>query len=311
MNERFLKKITRNWIVKLVSLVVALLLWLYLNYEQLPEKYFSVPLEIRNIPKALSIAESYQNTVSIRVKGIENVLQRITPKDFTAGIDLRNGVVGKNKFPVEAKFIKDIKNSRIVTIDPKEIILKMDKHFLKRVPVSITVINSPVEGYIKTGESFAPKTVIVSGPYSIVNEIEVARTKPVDIGGVTGSIYKEVELDLPGEFISTHNYKKISVTINIKKNYKIRHFKNVKIVLQNLRNNLKVKNIDDMHAYAEIEGPWERLLDLERERNFLFVDLSNVWRKDTYIKKIRYRIPWSCNMKKLEPEEIKVKIKEK
>ncbi len=311
MSKKIFKKIIRNWIVKLVSLIAAIILWLYLSYEQMPGKYFSVPLELKNIPKALSIAESFQNTVTVKIRGSENVLQRLTSQSFTAKIDLKNSIVGENKFPVKVEFIKPVKNVRITSTDPKEIVLKLDRHFLKKVPVSVTIINSPAEGYIKTGESFTPKTVIASGPYSVVNEIEVARTKPVDIGGVTGSIYKEVELDLPGEYVSTHNYKKISVTINIKRNYKIRHFKSVKIIIRNLRSNLTIKNSEDMHAYAKIEGPLKRLLDLERDRKFLFIDLSDVWKEDTYYKKIRYRIPWSCNLLKLDPDKMKIKIKKK
>lgn len=312
MERKFIKKITHNWLVKLISLIAAVLFWFYYNYEKLPEKYFSVPLNAKNIPKALAIAESYQNTVTVKIRGSEEALQGINARDFEVELDLSQSIIGNNNFPVRVNLIKKVKKVKIVSTDPREITIKLDRLTLKEVPVSITIINSPVEGYIKIGESFYPKTAIVRGPDSIISKLNVVRTKPIDIGGVMGSIYrKEVELDLPAGLLSTHSYKKIKVTINIKKNYKIEHFSSITIVMKNLKKGLKIKNIKDMHSYAKIEGPAERLATLKKELNFLYIDLSNIKKKGSYYKKVRYKIPWNCKILKLDADTKKIKIEEK
>lgn len=311
MMEKIINKITKNWLVKLICIIAAVLIWFYNNYVQLPEKYFSIPLKIINISDTMAIAESYQNTAAVKVKGEEKILQGITIKNFTAEVDLKNAVIGKNNFPVKVEFIKNVKQSRIVSIDPQEISIKMDRLSIKEVPVSITVINSPLEGYVKTGEVFTPKSVVVSGPYSVVNELDVVRTKPIDIGGVTGSIYKEVELDLPAEFLTVQNNKKINININIQKNYKLQYYKKVRIFIRNLRNNLKIANIDDLYADVRVEGPSERLAELDRQEDFLFLDMSDIDKKNIWTKRIKYNIPWNCILRKIEPEEIKVKIEVK
>jgi len=311
MIKKIFKTIVSNWHIKLIFLGVAVILWLYRNYELLPEKFLSVPLKIKNMPRGLSIAEAYPDTVAIKVKGLGTTLQRINAGTFIASIDARDAVVGENRFLVKVKPTRKVKNLRIISINPDELKLKLDKYILKEVPVSVTIINSPAEGYKKTGESFYPKRVVIKGPYSAVSEVFVARTKPIDIGGSTGSIYKEVELDFPGELISTYNYKKVSVRITIKKNYKIKTYNNIRINIKSLMNNLEIKNKGDFYANVKIEGPWERLMELEKDRDFLFIDMADVYKSGSYTKKVNYRLPWNCKVKILEPDKIKVKIKEK
>lgn len=311
MIKSMIKILFHNWLVKLISLLAAILLWFYYNYDKNPERYFSIPLKLINIPQNLALAESFQNTVTVKVKGEEAALQGISVKNFRIPeVDLKNAYIGDNIFPIKVKLIKNIKKIRIVSVDPDKVIIKMEKLTLKEVPVSITVINSPVEGYIKTGETFTPETIVISGPYSIINALNIVRTKPIDIGGVTGSIYKEVELDLPSELISAYNYQTINVNINIKKNYQLNYFNKVRILIKNLKDNLKIANKDDLYAAVKVDGPPERLEVLARENDFLFVDLSDVFEKDTYVKKIRYKVPLNCSLKKIEPEEIKIIIEE-
>ncbi len=313
MNKQFTKKLTHNWIIKLICLTAAVLLWLYYHNQHSPPKKISIPIKLKNIPTTLAIAESFRDTVTIKVKGPENVIEGISAKYLSAEIDMKNAVIGKNSFPINVKWVKKIKKVKIASTDPNRINIKIDTLISKEVPISITVINSPVEGYKKTGESFFPKNVIISGAESVIEKLDVVRTKPIDIGGLEGNIQKNVELDLPVEleFLSIHKKKKISVTIKIRKNYKTKEYKNVKITFRNLQDGLKIENLEDMHAYVKIEGPPERLKILRKKKNFLFINLSGIKKEDTYYRKVRYKIPRNCKMIKIVPADIKVNIEEK
>ncbi len=302
---------TKNWLPKLIALVIAILLWLYINYEQLPGKYFSVPLEVRNIPKGMAIAQSYNNTVTVKIKGPGDVIQSINAKYFKASLNLTHAVIGENRFPVEVKLTRNIKRIRIVSSKPEEIKINLDKSILKELPVSVTVINSPAEGFIKTRETFFPKTILIKGPQTIVEKLEMIRTKPIDIGGVTGSIYKEVELDLPSEFIFTYNYKRVNANINIKKNYKVRYLKKIGIVIKDLSDKFKIKNQDDIFVNIKIYGPPERLAKLDKEHNFLFINLSDISERGVYIRKVEYKIPWNCKIRKIDPNEVRIDVEGK
>ena len=50
------ERILNNWPIKLLSLAFALFLWLFVMGEQDTEIGYTVPLEVKNVPKGLIIA---------------------------------------------------------------------------------------------------------------------------------------------------------------------------------------------------------------------------------------------------------------
>ncbi|MBU1075977.1 MAG: hypothetical protein KKH98_01705 [Spirochaetes bacterium] len=311
LKEKFISFITKDRLAKIISLVVAILLWFYINYEQLPQKYFSVALIVKNIPKGMAIADPFNNMITIKIKGPKDTIQSINVKYLKAEMDLKNAAIGKNKFPVLVHLTKKYNRVRIASTEPEEININMDKLVLKELPVSITIINSPAEGYLKTGESFSPKTILVGGPVSLINTMEAVRTIPVDIGGVTGSIHKTVELDLPSEFITAYNYKRVTININIKKNYKMRFISQIPIIAKNLNSNLKIANQNDLIASVRLEGPPERLSLLEKEKDFLFINMADIIQEGSYSLRVEHKIPWNCKMRGIDPVELKIEVEGK
>lgn len=311
INRKIIRLMKSNWLVKLVSVVIATLLWFYLNYEKLPVKYFSVPVKLINIPRAMAIAEDYNSIITVKVKAPKDILQSIYARYFKAQVDLSHAVIGKNRLPVEIEMTKKFRRARIVSMDPEEIKIILDQYVLKQLPVSVTIINSPAEGYVRTSETFSPKNIVVGGPKSLIDKMEVVRTAPIDIDGVTGSIYKEVELDLPTDLVKTRYYKRAYVNIKIKKNYRVRYIRNVKIVPKNLNERFQIINKDDIFANVRIEGPPERLVKLEKSKDFLFVDLSDISEVNVYMQKVRYKIPWNCKVYRIDPSEVRLEIEEK
>ena len=70
--------VTNNWFLKLVSLLLAALLWAAVSNEASSEISLEVPLEYRNIPTRLEITGDMTSTVQIRLRGASNVIKDIT-----------------------------------------------------------------------------------------------------------------------------------------------------------------------------------------------------------------------------------------
>ncbi|MDD5067945.1 MAG: CdaR family protein [bacterium] len=301
----------KNWLVKLVSLIISIMLWFYVNYQKLPEKYFSIPIKILNLPKDYTIEDPFSNVATVRIKGPEEVIQSYNQGHFNAYIDLKNTGRGQYTIPVQIESIRKNKNLRIISVTPSEITIALDKFILKEIPVSPTIINSPAEGYIKTDETFFPEVITIGGPARRVNELNAVRTKPIDIGGVTGTIYKEVELDLPNESMTAYDCKSVQVTIRIKEDFKTETYNKVKIYIKNLADGLKVKNKDHLTGSIIIRGPAEKLEIINKEEQLLFIDMENVGNPGIYKRSISYNVPWNCRVIKLNPEKIDLKVEKK
>src|SRR5438876_9824787 len=80
--------ITHNWLLKIVSLILATMVWMAVANEASSEIGLDVPLEYRNIPPQLEITGDMTNTVQVRLRGSSNVIKDVTAKDVATKIDL-------------------------------------------------------------------------------------------------------------------------------------------------------------------------------------------------------------------------------
>ncbi len=309
--KKLIKKLKHRWIEKVICLFLAIILWLYVGERNKPEKYITVPLKLKNIPAGTAIASQYKNIVLLKIKGRETVIQTLSSRDFNAYIDLKNASLGKNILPVTIKTPKGMRKFKIVKIEPQNVEIYLDNLAHKEVPVSPTIINSPADGYIKTGEVITPEKIVIKGPQSFIESIDVIRTKPIDIGGVSGSIYKEVEFDMPNEFILPVDYKTAQVTIKIVKDFKTKVYKNIKIEINGLSRDLYVRNAEELIADAKVYGPLSKLKFLEKNKNFLYINAADIDDDGKYEKPIKARLPKNCSIIYIKPSKIELKVKEK
>jgi len=306
--KNFLKKFKKRWLEKLLSFIAAILLWLYVNEQNLPERYITLNLNLKNMPENLTIASPYKNEVIIKIKGKETYIATILNKDFEAFVDLKYSVVGKNVLPVT--ILKKTKSKfKIIKIEPEFIEIELDKVEHKKVPVSATIINNPADGYKIVDEIVSAENIVIKGPKSIIDNMNLIRTKPIDIGGVTGSIYKEVEFELPNEFITPVDFKTAKVNITIIKNFKSKIYQNAKVNFINLSKDLKILNIENSYAEFKLYGPPLKLEDIENNKNdILFVDLSDIKTPGKYEKKINAKVSEDCQILYIKPSIIKLEI---
>ena len=83
----------------------------------------------------------------------------------------------------------------------------------KTLPVQVTIVGEAREGYeiITDGITIDPKTCVVIGPKNILEDVEIARTVPIDINEYTQDVNKDVALapiakgiELKNYFVSVH-----------------------------------------------------------------------------------------------------------
>ncbi len=93
-----------NALVKLISLVLAVLVWFYINGLLKVQKVLNVPLELINLPKGFEIVNKanlpkyVQVNVSIPKRKYDNF--EFSSKDFVAYVDLASPRLGLSKYNV-------------------------------------------------------------------------------------------------------------------------------------------------------------------------------------------------------------------
>jgi YbbR domain-containing protein len=108
-----------NVLIKIVSLVFAVILWFYVNSKGVVEMDIAVPLELRNLPSNLTIIGDIMDDVNVRVKSRERILRGMAESRIHAVLDLAGAHAGENIYWLDAAVIERPADVQIERISPR------------------------------------------------------------------------------------------------------------------------------------------------------------------------------------------------
>jgi len=110
--------VTHNLGLKIMSLFLAIVLWLFIAAEKDSEISFSVPVEIVNLPNGLVVASRPPARIDVRVAGPKVVLMSLQwnlPKVF---LDMKDAREGTTEFPRLEGTIRISEGVRVTRVSP-------------------------------------------------------------------------------------------------------------------------------------------------------------------------------------------------
>lgn len=207
----FIKKLTGNLGLKIISLGLAFLLWLFVVSIENPVmtlSFTSIPVTIENADvmeaqgKAFELADS-SRTVTVTVKAERSVLSELSRDNIKASVDMTELEGSRVPIAVRSSRYSD----RIQAINPAKeyanVVIEDLSHAQYRIVVE--TVGSVPAGYAVGSTSVANNVVRVSGPESIVSSIAEAKVR-INVSGMTSEIHTDVPillLDEDGDPVDT------------------------------------------------------------------------------------------------------------
>ncbi len=111
---------------KLTCLIISIILFTYINLEKEETREYSIPINIKNIPKNLMVLKSNTDNVSITLKGKKQTFV-IMPSDINASVYVNNATEGTQQYIIEIDNILDIPKNITFTLNPKSIFVTFKK----------------------------------------------------------------------------------------------------------------------------------------------------------------------------------------
>ncbi len=191
--------ILRNWPLKLLSLVLAFLLWLMLIPEEkiFSEKTMTVALETRNLSADFEIVEKPQATIDVTLRAPNRLLSQITPAGIRAILNLEKATINQEDYPLNPDMIIVPPEAKVVLVMPNKVRLKLEKSVEILMDVSPALIGKVKEGLKIARLELVPSKVLVRGPQSKIKPKDVIRTSPIDITDLAQDAEFEADLILP------------------------------------------------------------------------------------------------------------------
>jgi YbbR domain-containing protein len=207
--------IRKDWVIKLLSLGFALLLWFFVVGQEKAEVSVSIPLELVNIPANLVIANDIPSNIYVKVYGPRSMIRAMAAKGILKVIDLKDATPGKNTVHISPDSLSLPGAIRALSIQPINVEIALEPLVLSDFPVR-PVLKGVVAKYHKVlNTEVYPPRVVISGPESVIKAMKDVRTFPVDLDGASDDITREVGLDLQGLHVSLEEKGTYKVTVHI------------------------------------------------------------------------------------------------
>lgn len=247
----------RNLAPKLVAILAALVLWVFVMNEQNPplDGTFQVSLATRNLSEDMIVLES-PATVRIKVRGLRNAIAGASGRDFRATVDLKGLAAGQYNLPVT---VSTPGGYDLVEVFPDKVPIKLDVIRSRQFNIEAR-LSGPLVGELSLGQvNLNPSTVTITGPSSRLELVEKVLA-PVEIRGRTPAFSQNSRVVLLGpDGHELRNLKvepeQVTVVGNLEQGTIARNVEVKPVTTGNLPAGTVLRRIFIEPAQVEIKGP--------------------------------------------------------
>lgn len=169
----------KNWQLKIVCLLLAVILWFIVIAQQNPtsEGSYTVPVVVENLDSRY-IATNAPKTVYVRLSGPRNTIINIGPSDIKAYLDLSAVEEGETTVPVRLELPAgtELKKQSLSSAS-----LYIDVYTVQEFKITPRLTGRLEENISIESLKLVPEKVIVSGARRLINKVDqVVIDIPVD-----------------------------------------------------------------------------------------------------------------------------------
>ena len=173
-----------DWSLKLLSLAIALVLWLVVTGQNEPvTAHVNVQLNFIR-PQALEISNDPPRTVDVMLTGSRNKLDDLTALDLVATVDISDQHAGERVLRLADKAqISLPQGVKVDGFQPSAIPIRLEEIVERQVPIEPKLEGKPPDGYQVYVVRPNKGAVLVRGPESRVNALQKVLTESIWVSG--------------------------------------------------------------------------------------------------------------------------------
>jgi YbbR domain-containing protein len=184
--ERGARKIfVEDWSLKLLAVGITLVLWFAVTGQNQPLT-IRTPVQLNLIrPSNLDISNDPPKTVEVVLKGSRPNLQRLSPLDLVATVDVSDHAAGERviRLSLDRVTMQLPDGVKIESFQPGTIPVRLEPRVERQVPIEVKTEGKPADGYEVYGINPAQMTVRVRGPASRIEALQNASTETISVSG--------------------------------------------------------------------------------------------------------------------------------
>jgi YbbR domain-containing protein len=292
--------------LKLLSVTIAVLLWMVIAGEETVERGLRVPLELQQFPPGLELLGEVPTTADVRVRGVSGTLSRLSPGEIVAVLDLRGARAGERLFHLTPDQVRAPFGVEVVQVTPPTVAVAFEKAASRHVPIRPAIEGKPAAGYLVGKSTADPPTVEVEGPESAVRRVAEAITEPVSVEGAQRQVQETVTVGTLDPAVRMKTNRTTRVTVQIVPAPLEQTVRDRPVLTRNLAPNLTA-TIIPYEVDVTLRGSREALARIQPDDATAFVDLAG-YGAGEYTITVRGESSRDAGVPRIEPAAVAVKI---
>jgi YbbR domain-containing protein len=306
-SRKLIAQAVTNWPAKVLSVAVAIVLFIFHRMSILEERFFSVPLIIEAATELIP-ASSYPRMVRVTLRGDANSIFPIAEEDIEAYLDLTKYTeAGTYRAPVEIR-----KKGTALGVDPLEvgvdplgISLELDYKASKYVPLIPRYQGYVESGYELVSYTLEPTQVVIEGPEKRIAPVSELVTEPVELSGRNADFSVAAHILNPEPLIVIRGSGTAEFRAFIREAIMIRTLDELAVEVTGLNDSLRAEP-EILLGSIRLEGTQKELENYTPDETILTLDCSEITEEGEYTILVQVNIPPQFTCTRNEPKEIRV-----
>ncbi len=296
------RRLRRNAGLRVVSVAIAIGLWMFVNAAGTGGLALDVPISYRTLPPGSVIINHPPDFVKLEVTGPRTILSLLEPERLTLRLNLAGVGTGQTDFKIYPTMFNVPRGTAVTRITPSDVTLDIDRVVSRDVPIHLTLQGSVEAGYKIASMELRPPTVSVSGPSRYVMSLQVAQTEPLDVHGATAPLEGFVDLAEPALPVRLSGTR-VDARVDIAEEIADREFRGIGVEVRD--SGYRYKVMPDK-ATVTLRGPAIKLAGVD-PKGLLFVDARGV-EPGNHDLPVQVNLPEGMQLVKQAPERVKLRM---
>lgn len=300
--RRLLALFTRNWQLKIFSLVISVILFYYVRNDKDSEGTLLVDINYINKPDEQVLLNELIPSVKLSIRGPWMGVRKLDGATWRSKLTVDLARIKSDRYDLDTTMFVLPKGIRITGIMPQYLPVRLEQRIERLVPVAFKLENN--RNFLVSETSLDPGKIQLSGPKSLVLSFPTLPLPPWTVQKEGVSEFTLPLPELPSSLKLKPDVKEVKVRVVVEKAITSRQFSRIPITVRNGKGKytLEPRTVDVM-----VEGSRKSLANLTPASIVPYIDLGKkTTEKEFYLPIQLQKLPVEFHSRAL-PSMVKVR----
>ena len=301
--QKFFSKLTTNFSYKISSLVLGIMLWYFVQGEEVVELNRKIQINFVVDP-TMTVKGTATRYVEATLKGSRVLQSYYTDKPLFAKITIPRGKPGLQEYRIEKQMLDGWNPKLDVLIHDPVLSVYVDQKISRIVPIRVITQGLPSMGKTVEKIELSPSMVTITGPKSEIDRTTEVATLPLEIASLTSSTVLDASIASAVMKGVTTNPSSVKAEVQLGEIRVNRQFTSVPLVVEGggLATAFSPKFVTIV-----LQGTKKSIESISRKEIRAFVDVRDL-PVGPHQRKIQVKIPQDTTLVETNPSDAAVEI---